>query len=75
VTEIGMPAARANTSVSYFTVPPSSNDTVRFCVSTAVTTPSSVVTSLRLRTKWRMGHAISEVASDAVPDLIQERLE
>ena len=32
-----------------------------------VTAPSRVVTSLRLRIRWRMGQAISEVASDAVP--------
>jgi hypothetical protein len=40
---------------------------VRFRVSIPVTTPSVVVTSLRLRIKWRMDQAISEVASDAVP--------
>jgi hypothetical protein len=31
--------------------------------------------SLRLRNSWRIGQAISEVASVAVPDLVEQRLE
>ena len=68
MTEVGMPRARGE----YQRVVSGHSRavlqrTVRCSESTPLTTPSKVVTSRRLRTRCRIGHAISEVASVAVP--------